>query len=41
MGGDSDDDTLVFEEDNLTWIIVARASGVDEPSYYTRRRVSQ
>ena len=41
MDGDSDDDTLVFEDDNLTWAAVARASGADEPNYYTRRRTSQ
>ena len=41
MDGDSDDDALVFEDDNLTWAAVARASGVDEPNYYTRRRASQ
>ena len=41
MDGDSDDDTLVFEDDNLTWATVARASGADEPNYYTRRRTSQ
>ena len=41
MDGDSNDDTLVFEDDNLKWVVVARASRANEPSYYTRRRVSQ
>ena len=42
MDGDSDDDdTFVFEGDNLTWAAVARASGADEPTYHTRRRASQ
>ena len=42
MDGDSDDaHTFVFEDDNLIWAAVARASGADEPSYHTRRRASQ
>ncbi|WCJ38213.1 hAT dimerization domain-containing protein / transposase-related [Euphorbia peplus] len=31
-----DDDELVFEDDNLTWDVVARASGVEEDAYRTR-----
>ena len=38
--GDSDNDTFVFEDDNLTWAAIARASGADEPSYHTRHRAS-
>ena len=41
MDGDSYDDTRVFADDNLTWVAVARASGVDEPRYHTGRRASQ
>ena len=36
IDGDSDDDTRVFEDDNLTRTAVARASRADEPSYNTR-----
>ena len=41
MSGDSDDDTLIFKDDNLALIVVAQASGADVRSYYTRHRVSQ
>ena len=37
MNGDSDDDTSVFEDDNLTWAGVDRAcvgSVADEPTYH-------
>ncbi|CAM8892600.1 unnamed protein product [Rhodiola kirilowii] len=36
MEGTSQDDGLVFDNDNLTWNIVARASGANDPSYATR-----
>ncbi|KAL8529988.1 hypothetical protein ACS0TY_007167 [Phlomoides rotata] len=33
---EDEEDELVFEGDDLTWGVVARASGVDEPAYDTR-----
>ncbi|XP_042437047.1 uncharacterized protein LOC122023012 [Zingiber officinale] len=38
MDGESDneEDELVFEGDDLTWDVVARASGAEEPEYCTR-----
>jgi len=41
MDDDSDDDTLVFEDDNLTLAAIAWASRADEPSCYTSCRASQ
>jgi len=31
-----DDDELVFGDDDLTWNVVSRASGANDPSYFTR-----
>lgn len=31
-----DDDELVFDDDDLTWNVVSRASGANDPSYVTR-----
>ncbi|XP_042379959.1 uncharacterized protein LOC121972342 [Zingiber officinale] len=38
MDGESDneEDELIFEGDDLTWDVVARASGAEEPEYCTR-----
>ena len=37
MDGESDnEDELVFDDDILTWGVVARASGVEEEAYRTR-----
>ncbi|EHA8587191.1 hypothetical protein COCNU_scaffold001541G000010 [Cocos nucifera] len=37
MDEDSDDDVkLVYDDDDLTWDVVARATGVDDPIYHTR-----
>ena len=35
-GGSENEDELVFDDDNLTWDVVARASGVEEEAYHTR-----
>lgn len=35
-GESSDDDFVVFAEDDLTWELVSKASKVNEPSYPTR-----
>lgn len=34
--GRMDGDDLVFEDDDLTWDLVSKASGANEPSYPTR-----
>jgi len=31
-------DELVFDDDNLTWGVVAEATGADEPAAYTRQQ---
>ncbi|KAK9750151.1 hypothetical protein RND81_02G176900 [Saponaria officinalis] len=33
---EDDGDEVVFEDEDLTWSVVARASGVDESTYFTR-----
>ena len=36
MENDEDEDDLVFLDDDLTWDVVGRASGANDPSYVTR-----
>ncbi|XP_027341597.1 uncharacterized protein LOC113854653 [Abrus precatorius] len=41
MGGENTklaEDELVFDDDNLTWGVVAKANGADEPIAYTRQQ---
>lgn len=40
-GMDDEEDELVFEGEDLTWGVAARAIGVDEPAYDTRAKGKQ
>lgn len=38
---EEEEDDYVFEDDDLTWDVVARASGVEEPMHHTRQSTSR